>query len=166
MALNGDSVTECAGLQLPTLILDKMDGWHTYWMLLYNQFNNNLSIAARGEVYPELAGMNFPGKLIELWGEWYLNPKMRYKYIRRFDKLQLLPQFLPEASGADTKQVVQNNMPFEYFRNPREVVADKLWETVQEFDSRSRNPADHHQVVKERKGFIAKINNTDPNWLF
>ena len=42
VAVNGDAVTECAGMQLPTLILENMSTWHSYWMLLYNQFNNNV----------------------------------------------------------------------------------------------------------------------------
>jgi hypothetical protein len=143
-------------MQLPVLILDKMDGWHTYWMLLYNQFNNNLSLAAKGEVYPELAGMAFPEKIVELWSEWYLNPKVRYQYIKRLHSV--LPRFLPRGPQ-DSLAVGANRLEYTRFENPQEVVADKLWTILQTFKAKA-GPAlqDHSQARKARTAVIADIN--------
>jgi hypothetical protein len=136
--------------------MDKMDGWHTYWMLLNNNFNNNLNIAVSGEIYPELAGMNFSEKLVELWGEWYLNPKSRYSYIKRFNKL--LPKCLPEEKVTDSKAVAEGNMEMRRFSNPREVMADRLWEIVSSFANTNKKAESHHIVAKERKDILARIN--------
>lgn len=87
VAMNGDAVTEAAGMQLPVLIMDTMGKWESYWTLFYNSFNNDLSVAMHGEAYPELVAMNFPEKIVELWGEWYLEPKLRYKFMKRYDKV-------------------------------------------------------------------------------
>lgn len=87
--MNGDAVSECAGLQLPILIMDAKGDWEAYYILLQNQFHSDINIAVNGEIYPELVAMNFPEKISELWGEFYLNPKMRYQYMKRHDKVLL-----------------------------------------------------------------------------
>ena len=147
-------------MQLPTLILDTMDWWHTYWMLLYNQFNNNISIAAKGEIFPELAGMNFSEKLVELWSDWYINPKAKYQLVKRFNKI--LPKFLPQTIETSDQHMVDGKIEFSRFGNPQEVAADKLWEIITTFKSRSATPADHHFVEKERKDLIGKLNTLQP----
>jgi hypothetical protein len=144
-------------MQLPTLILDKMDAWHTYWMHLYNQFNNDLSIAARGEIYPELANMNFGGKIAELWAEWYLNSKMRYSYIKRHSKV--LPKMLPAALAGETKAVSERGLEFKRFGNPREVVASKLTSIMGAFQARPAT-VEHWDIPKERKQLIDRLRAT------
>ena len=158
IALNGEAISECAGMQLPTLILDKMDAYHTYYMLLYNNFNNNLNIAIDGEIYPELTGRAFPSKIVELWGEFYLSPKIKDHFIKRFNRL--LPQCLPPSNKEHAKKaLVENNLELVRFDNPREVVADKLWEMISIFKARSTESSTHHVVEKDRKKIIRRINN-------
>ena len=143
-------------MQLPVLILDKMDAWHTYWMLLYNQFNNSLSLAAKGEVYPELTGMAFPEKIVELWSDWYLNPKVRYQYVKRLHSV--LPKFLPRGPQ-DSLAVGADRLEYTRFDSPNEVVADKLWSIIQTFKARTSTPVDDHSKVRQvRSAVIADIN--------
>ena len=54
VVMDGDTVTEAAGMQLPVLIMDTMGWWESYYCLLYNSFLNDLSIGLNGEAYPEL----------------------------------------------------------------------------------------------------------------
>jgi hypothetical protein len=39
-AVNGDIVTECAAMQLPTVIINETSFFHSYFTLLYNSFSN------------------------------------------------------------------------------------------------------------------------------
>jgi len=51
---NGDAVAEAATFQLPTIILDSASFGTTYYNYLWNFFRNDLNIAKKGEIYPEL----------------------------------------------------------------------------------------------------------------
>ena len=69
LAVNGQAVTECAIFQIPTVIADPLNYLQTYLTYLYNSFNNDLNIALKGEIYPELLdGRSHPGKVAEYWG--------------------------------------------------------------------------------------------------
>lgn len=112
--------------------MDNMNIWHSYWTLLYNGFHNDLSIALNGEVYPELIGMNFPEKFVELWGEWYVNPSMRYKFMKRFDNL--LKKMLPESPSDDgSSELVQDSVSFKRCEEPRAFAARRVLEVAQDF---------------------------------
>jgi hypothetical protein len=163
VAVNGDAVTECAGMQLPTLILENMSTWHSYWMLLYNQFNNNVNIANSGPVYPELVGQGFPEKVVELWGEWYLDPKKRYQMVNKHKNV--LSKFLPAQSTMDGKHVLQRNADLNLIRfsNPTQVAVDKIWEAVSTFKNRHSSLGDHHQITQERARLVSIINPALPD---
>lgn len=165
VAVNGDAVTECAGMQLPTLILESMDQWHSYWMLLYNQFNNNINIANRGPIYPELVGQGFPEKIVELWGEWYLDPKKRYQMVNKHKKV--LSKFLAVSNNRGDKQIVQSdlNLDMVKFSNPTQVAVDKIWDIVSTFKHRNASLADHHEIAEERAKLVSSINTEMPDRL-
>lgn len=151
-------MTECAGMQLPTIIYDKMDVWHTYWMLLYNQFNNDINIANRGPIYPEMNGDRFKQKVVEYWGEWYLEPKIRYKFVEKHRRV--LPKFLNAVADADATSIVEQGSTLDLvkFSNPTEVLVDKVWSIMQEAKQKQSSYSDFHQVAQDREQIINRIN--------
>lgn len=158
IAVNGDAVTECAGMQLPTVIFDKMDWWHSYWMLLYNQVNNNINIANRGPIYPELVGDRFKEKVVEYWGEWYLDPKQRYKLAQKHKRV--LSKFLTPAQGADNTSIVEQGSKVDLvrFANPTDVAVDRLLKIIEESKQKRNSYSDYHQVAEDRTQIIKRIN--------
>lgn len=92
-------------------------------LLLYSTYANELNIAVEGEIYPELNGQLFGGKIAEWLETWYLNPSTKYDYIKRFSKL--LPQMLV-ASRDETSVVSREGMSFQKFTPPNLVVADTM----------------------------------------
>ena len=92
-------------------------------MLLYSSFNNDMNVAVHGEIFPELSGQNFPGKVAEWWEEWYLNPSSKYDYIKRLSKL--LPKMLP-VSTEQTHVVAQEGMTFTKYASPRYAATESL----------------------------------------
>ena len=128
--MNGDAVSECAGLQLPILIMDAKGDWEAYYILLQNQFHSDINIAVNGEIYPELVAMNFPEKISELWGEFYLNPKMRYQYMKRHDKVLL--QMQPECGNDESAtELVQDSLNFRRYHEPRSNTVNSVLEQIE-----------------------------------
>lgn len=158
VAVNGDAVTECAGMQLPTVIYDKMDWWHSYWMLLYNQFNNNINIANRGPIYPEMTGDKFKEKVVEYWGQWYLEPKKRYKLAQQHRRV--LSKFLALDLTTESTSIVEQGSKLDLvkFSNPTEVAVDRLWKIMQEAKQKQKSYSDFHQVEQDRAEIIKRIN--------
>jgi len=154
ISVNSEVVSECAALQLPTLILEPMDPYTTYMMLLYNNFNNDLSIAAKGEIFPELSGQNFPDKVAEWWEEWQLNPSYKYDYIKRFSKL--LPKMLPLATES-TSNIAQEGMTFERFGNPSATAAASIGKLISAY--RTMGPADTARLSEQREEMLNLVHN-------
>jgi len=122
--------------------MDDMGKWDSYYTGLYNNVGNDLSIALGGEVYPELVGMNFPEKLVELWGEWYLDPKIKYRYMKRFDKL-LLRMLPPCADDAGDTELVQDDLKFRRYEEPLVNVAKNVLQLAAAYKEQGnalRNP--------------------------
>lgn len=153
IAANGETVSEAAALQLSTLILDKADNWHTYMMLLYNNFNNDLNITVNGEIFPELTGQNFPEKVAELWEEWYRKPKIRYEYIKKLTTV--IPRMLPE-SDATTSDIIQEGMEFKRFGNPSNVINSQLSNFIDTYDRVGHS--EQHSLQDYRKLVIGEMN--------
>jgi hypothetical protein len=145
-------------MQLPTVIYDKLSQWHTYWMLLYNQVNNNINIANRGPIYPEVNGDKFKQKVVEHWGEWYLEPKKRYKLAQQHKRV--LGKFLTPDYNAQATSVVEQGSKLDMvrFANPTEVTVDKIWQIMQESKAKSPTYSDYHQVAEDRAAIIKNIN--------
>ena len=139
-------------MQLPTLILEQLDFFHTYFMLLYNQFNNELSWAAKGEIYPELAGQNFPEKVAEIWGQWYLEPKIKYQFMKRFERV--LPQFLPIPEVHHTQVLTQEGMEFERFANPEIVLGEKLDQIISTYQETKERDIPYYKIEDTRSEML------------
>lgn len=126
-----------------------------------------MSIAAGGEVFPELFAQAFPAKLAELWGEWYVNPKSRYLLVKRLDKI--LPKFLPLAEDAPDVASANYHKPLVVpqkkglvrYLNPIDVTADRVLNVVDTFKNRTRQPANPFDIENERKSFVAQINSAN-----
>ena len=99
--------------------------------------------------------MAFPDKLVELWSEWYLDPKTRYHYIKRLRPL--LPRFLPLAP-LEEAQVAAGSEHLTRFSNPQELAADKLWKMIQTFKETTSGLSEKGEIQKKRRSVIARLN--------
>jgi len=154
IAANGETVSEAAALQLSTLILDKMDPWHTYMMLILNNWNNDLNITVEGEIFPELTGQNFPEKVAELWEDWYRNPKLRYDYIKKLTSV--IPRMLPE-SDTTTQEIIEEGLEFKRFGNPQQVINSQLQYFIDTYESCEKESTEH-SLQDQRKLVIGQMN--------
>lgn len=153
--MNGDSVNECAGMQLPVLVMNNQTKWDQYFVNLYNEFNTDLSIALRGEVYPELSGAMFAEKFCELWGEMYVNPKTRYFYIKRYEKMLL--QMLPECEiEENTTDLVKDSLVFKRFEEPNVHTVKSMMQQVHNISESRADP----EYISYVKGLSAKGSST------
>jgi len=131
-----------------------MDDWHTYMMLLYNNWNNDLNITVNGEIFPELTGQNFPEKIAELWEEWYRKPKVRYEYIKKL--ATVLPKMLPESSDSSS-EIIQEGLEFKRFANPRIVIKNQLSKFIDGFEHLKLDS--RHTIEDNRKLIVGDLNN-------
>ena len=131
--MNGEAIGECVGMQLPVLVMDNLNWWDAYHTALYNEFNSDYAIALKGETYPELYNMFFPEKLCQLWGEIYTNPKKKYQWIKRHEKI--VTKFLPEADMSTTTstQLVREGMSFREFEEPNVHTATRMLKLAEEW---------------------------------
>jgi hypothetical protein len=131
-----------------------MDDWHTYFMLLYNNWNNDLNITVNGEIFPELTGQNFPEKVAEIWEEWYRKPKVRYEYIKKLTNV--IPKMLPESSET-SNEIIQEGLEFKRFANPKSVISSQLVSFIEAYDNSAE--FESHNLSDKRKLVIGKMNN-------
>jgi len=156
--LNGDAVTECAALHLPTIILNNVSFFQAYFTLLYNSFNNNLNLALNGEAYPELLGQAFPEKIVEYWGEWFERPKKKYDVLERFENINL--QLLPEVAGEqveghiETKAIAEKDLQFYKFYDPEYLAARKVLEAAKAYDAANGTQPKRFQLKQTREGML------------
>jgi len=145
--MNGETIGECVGMQLPTLVMDNHNWWDAYHTALYNEFNSDYAIALKGETYPELYNMMFSEKLCQLWGEIYTNPKMKYHWIKRHERI--LPKFLPEADMSTTTstQLVREGMSFREFEEPNAFTAKRMLELAAEWQEK-RSSAEYKEFYR------------------
>ena len=135
------------------MILETLNFTDSYFMLLYCGYNNDMNIFQNGEIYPELSGQNFPGKVAEWWETWYRDPKMKYKYIKKIS--QIIPSLLP-VSDDQTQEIIQEGMEFRRFANPSTVTAQKLasileeWQSLPEFE--------YYEIEENRRQFVEGLN--------
>lgn len=58
IAHNGEIVAEAAAMQLPLTVVDSIPLLQAYHTQLYNEWNSDLNIAVKGEVYQELMSVS------------------------------------------------------------------------------------------------------------
>jgi len=148
--MEGEAIAECVGMQLPTIILDNLSWGDRYWSYLYNQYNNDIGIHMRGEIYPEVISMQFAEKLCEIWGEMYSNPKSRYVYMKRYERT--LFDLLPEVEiNEDTTQLAGTKR-LAAFEEPNSSCVRKMISSAEEWKVK-RSDAEYQNF---HKGLLAK----------
>ena len=53
LAITGDIINETAALHLPTIALNFQSSIQSYFTSLYGQFETDINIVAKGEIFPE-----------------------------------------------------------------------------------------------------------------
>ena len=148
---NGDSVLECTAFQLPTVILDNSNFFHSYVNLMYNVHSSELNWTAHGEVLPETTGRNFGEKVAEFWGNWFVAPKSRYKLAQRCNRFLLgfLPkEFTPYEMDVDATPEDQS---FELYYNPDIVFRSFMKRIHDNFrDIKDSGRFAHEKVLRRR----------------
>lgn len=136
--MNGEAVAECVGMQLPTIILDNLSRGDGYYAYLYNQYNNDIGVHVRGEIYPEIISMNFPGKLCEIWGDMYSNPKSRYVYMKRYEKV--LQDLLPAVKVDEDTTALTKGKRLVAFEEPNSSCVRKMIQSAEEWKVKRSDP--------------------------
>lgn len=85
IAHNGEIVAEAAAMQLPLTVVDSIPLLQAYHTQLYNEWNNDLNIAVKGEVYQELMSVSAtPYKIGQEMQKFFNDPKLRYFCAERY----------------------------------------------------------------------------------
>ncbi len=83
--VNGEVVSECAALQLPSVIVSNMPFIWAYLTQLYNNFYSDINYSILGEAYHELVSTAAnPYKLADEIFDIYNDPKLRYHFSERY----------------------------------------------------------------------------------
>ncbi len=149
----GDSVMECAAFQLPTIILDNKGFYEAYMSLLYNVYNHEINLVEDGEIYPETVGMNFPAKLAEIWGKWFVNPKDRYRLAIETNKRLL--KFLPEISSKNkySELEIDSNL-FQGYSEPDYELKNFLKESLDKVNELKKKKLTHPKQIKNERDSV------------
>eukprot|EP01017_Pseudomicrothorax_dubius_P040117 TRINITY_DN6235_c0_g1_i1.p1 TRINITY_DN6235_c0_g1~~TRINITY_DN6235_c0_g1_i1.p1 ORF type:complete len:520 (-),score=148.07 TRINITY_DN6235_c0_g1_i1:513-2072(-) len=167
---NGELVEECAAAQLPTMIIDNLSHIHSYYMLLYNSFNNDLNIAIKGEGYPEITnGEISPYKVSIVLKQFFENPKLKFTFIQRYEKLMsnLHPEVTDQLRSSESEKN-QLDAPDGLSLTPcyhtNYLAASKILEAVEAYAGSEKNPA-ATKIDSVRSQMLSQINpdkNTEP----
>lgn len=131
---NGDALYECYAMHLPVLANDNLSAFDAYQTLYRDSFHTEMNLNCNGEVIPELVGMNFPDKVVELWSEWMINPQVKFRVVDSV--YEELCQFLP-LDRHDA--FVENRVNYIASRRPDDVFADQIMEAVREYENIKEN---------------------------
>mmetsp|Transcript_15083 Transcript_15083/g.17403 ORF Transcript_15083/g.17403 Transcript_15083/m.17403 type:complete len:523 (+) Transcript_15083:56-1624(+) len=162
LVMNGDAAVECAVYQLPTMVVDKSGFFDTYFALLYNSFTSDVNIARNGEIYPELHhGQANPAKVSDVWKDWYLKPKLRFRYVNLYEKY--IPKFFPEVADQVSgdykpKSIVKNNVEFKEHYFGDYLVAKKMLDAVEVFKTAGDKDVKKYDLPMVRKNLLEKLN--------
>lgn len=138
---NGEALYECFAMHLPVLASDNLSSFDSYQVLYRDSFHTEMNKNCNGEVIPELVGMKFPDKVVELWSEWMVNPEIKFQVIDSV--YEELSSFLP-LDRSDS--FVENRINYVASRKPDDVLADEVMKSVQEYENIVKNydSGDYH----------------------
>jgi len=161
IVVNGDAVAEAATFQVPTVIVDPLSFGQTYCTYLYNSWRNDLNIAKNGEVYPELLnGRANPLKVAEILEEFFVNPKMKYKYVERYEKLisTLIPQARDQLKDrTQSTQLTVDNIVFDECYFSESLMASKML-TAKETYAKYKKGVRRPEIPAARKDIFTSLN--------
>ena len=123
---NGNTLFECLAMHLPVLASDTLSGDDAYRTLYLDSFGNELNRRVKGELVPELVGMNFPEKVAELWAEWVIDPRLKFAVVDWAYKE--LPGFLPYVGSED--MFVENRVEYRASYKPDDILINGIMRMV------------------------------------
>lgn len=110
---NGEVVSEFAALQLPSVIIDKMNIFTAYVGQMYNNFYSDLNFSILGEAQHELVSTAAnPLKLSDELFELYSDPKLKFYIADRYSKSVhgMIPSVESQNSVATTDLATLNDV--------------------------------------------------------
>lgn len=144
--MNGELVSECAALQLPSVVISNMNFFYAYITQLYNNFYSDINFALQGEAYHELISTAAnPLKLSDEIFDIYSDPKLRYHFAERYSPV--VHAMIPEANSQDNivttdvatlSGVEVTNRSFTY-----ETIAGKVLKAARAYDTLDKNVPTH-----------------------
>lgn len=141
---NGEAVFECLGMNLPVLVADNLAKYDSYRCLRMDSFLTELNKHIKGEYVPELVGMNFPEKVVELWSEWIIKPRLKFALIDSV--FEYLPDFLPFVGDADA--FTENRIDYLATLKPDQLFAQEMVDLVDKYKFIAQS---HDQRVSEAR---------------
>ena len=140
---NGDSLYECFAMHLPVLANDNLSSSDAYQTLYRDSFHTEINLNCNGEVVPELVGMNFPDKVVELWTEWMVNPQVKFQVVDAV--YEELTSFLP-LDHEDS--FLENRISYVASRKPDDFFADQVMEAVLQYENIKNMSQEGHSFAK------------------
>ena len=125
---------------LPTMVLLNMRMHHQYYHDSTNRFWNDMNLIANNNLYPEIIGGEcWEGRIADQMAEWFVKPDTRFEFIRKWeffikDALCYKPVDRSQVRGRDI--VLSDGQPYDQFRDPFKVTAAKLWQDIQDYDTK------------------------------
>lgn len=117
-------------MNVPVLISDNLAFGDAYKSMMYDSFYSDINLSYNGELIPELVGMNFAEKVTELWAEWVVNPRLKFRLIdSAYDELC---KFLP--LGGEEDMFVENRVEYVASYRPDDLMADEIMKSVKYYE--------------------------------
>jgi len=97
-------------------------------------------LAINGEAYPEawacIGGSAFPDKLSTQWEEWFNNPKLKFDYVEKYEKLlyKMVPKVADQAESK-SKALTKDNWLFEEHCTSDYLAAKKVLKAMVKYNS-------------------------------
>jgi hypothetical protein len=125
----GEALFECYAMHLPVLANDNLSRSDGYRCLYLDSFSTELNKFACGEIIPELVAMNFPSKVAELWGEWMINPKLKFKLMDT--AYEEILKFLPYTGASDMFE--ENRINYLATRKPDDILVENVMSLLENY---------------------------------
>ncbi|KAL4429224.1 hypothetical protein ABPG74_022104 [Tetrahymena malaccensis] len=156
--LNGELVSECAALQLPSVIISNMNFFYAYITQLYNNFYSDINFAIQGEAYHELVSTAAnPYKLSDEIFDLYSDPKLRYHFAERYQNVvhQMIPQANSQDNIVTTDVATLHGVEVQERAFTYETIAAKVLKAARAYESLDKN-IPNHQIDQHRKEKLIK----------
>ncbi|EGR28294.1 lipid a-disaccharide synthase, putative [Ichthyophthirius multifiliis] len=139
--MNGEVVSECAALQLPSVIISNMPFVWAYLNQLYNNFNSDINYSIKGEAYHELISTAAnPYKLADEIFDIYNDSKLRYHFADRYANVihEMIPKNLT-SSSASTELMNLGKVEIEERGYSYNIMSNKVLKAARAYDSLDKN---------------------------
>ena len=143
-------VSAAVACHLPTMILINMRMHHQYYHDMSNRFWNDMNLIANKAVYPEMIGGEvWEGRIADQMAEWFVKPDYRFEFIRKWEyflKDALCYQRIDRTQVRTRDIILSDGQAYDQFRDPFKVSAEKLWETIQGYETKDARKIDIQQA--------------------